>query len=59
MNKTLNEPTNMSTLEASDENMPEAGETLEVSDNNDDFEVDIEDLKVSGGCTSCFRQWSQ
>ena len=54
MDKTLNESTNISTLEASDDNMPEAGEILEASDNNDDFEVDIEDLKSQLGLHELF-----
>lgn len=44
MDKTLNEFTNISTLKASDE-------VLEANDNNDDFEVHIEDLKKQLGCT--------
>ena len=47
MDKTLNEFTNMSTLKASDE-------ILEANDNNDDFEVDIEDLKKQLGLHELF-----
>ena len=54
MDKALNESTNISTLEASDVNMPEAGEKLEANDNIDDFEVDIEDLKSQLGLHELF-----
>ena len=47
MDKTLNEFTNISTLKASDE-------ILEANDNNDDFEVDIEDLKKQLGLHELF-----
>ena len=54
MDKALNESTNISTLEASDVNMPEAGEKLEANDNIDDFAVDIEDLKSQLGLHELF-----
>ena len=54
MDKALNESTNISTLEASNVNMPEVGEKLEANDNIDDFEVDIEDLKSQLGLHELF-----
>ena len=54
MDKALHESTNISTLEASDVNMPEAGEKLEVNDNINDFEVDIEVLKSQLGLHELF-----
>ena len=47
MDKTLNELTEKSTHKASDE-------ILEANDNNDDFEVDIEDLKKQLGLHEFF-----
>lgn len=47
MDKTLNEFTNISTLKTSDE-------VLEANDNNDDFEVHIEDLKKQLGLHELF-----